>query len=110
MSDVTAKEQNSQTLASCSLDILEFAKVSPPNEPRYNNTTTQRKDVGSLCPPTSYYTSKSPNSFLGKIQCSHVGNEPLFVEIMNESIFESLIKEVFDAGSSTQIQLSKACS
>jgi len=39
-----------------------------------------------------------PLQFLGKIQCSHVGNEPLFVEIMNESILESLIKEMFDAG------------
>lgn len=54
--------------------------------------------MGSLCPPTSYYTSKSLKSFLEKIQCSHVGNEPPFMEIMNESIFESLIKEMFDAG------------
>ena len=33
--------------------------------------------------------------FLEKIQCRHASTEPLFMELMNESLFEGLIKETF---------------
>jgi len=104
VSDVIAKEQNSQTLASCSLDILSLLR-SPL---QMNQGTTMPQHREKMWVHYVYLQATTlPSlwkSFLGKIQCSQVGNEPLFMEIMNESIFDSLIKD------STQIQLSKASS
>ena len=55
------------------------------------------ENVGSVCPIKSYYTPESLEGFFEKIQRSHICNEALFMELVNELLFESLIKEVFQA-------------
>lgn len=35
------------------------------------------------------------NGFLTNIKCSHVGTEPLLMEIVNETLFEELIEDMF---------------
>ena len=98
VSDVIAKEQNSQTLTSCSLDIL--SSLRSPLQMNQGTTTPQQREKMGV-----HYVHLQTTTLLEVIfgedpvlQSSHVGNKPLFMEIMNESIFESLIKEMFDAG------------
>ena len=92
------KEQNKQTLGSFSQELL--SSLRSPLELKQGATMPQRREKMWVHYVELRGTTlrRLWKAFLGKIQCSHVTNEPLFMELMNESIFESLIKGMFDTG------------
>ena len=98
VTDAIAREQNKQTLGSFSQELL--SSLRSPLELKQGATMPQRREKMWVHYVELRGTTlrRLWKAFLGKIQCSHVTNEPLFMELMNESIFESLIKGMFDTG------------
>ena len=94
VTEAIAKEENSQTLASFSLQLLH--SLRSPLEATQGAAMSQRRERMWV----QYVHLRATTlprlwmEFLGKIQCSHVGSEPLFMELVNESLFESLIKDM----------------